>query len=133
MKTVNNKHFIQFLNHLHITLHELASKLHITYGTIRNRSEMLDFTIPELIYFSEFTAIPLGELTLIIAGKKSLKEAEIPYAITKEIALHKFTQDDDFVRMILECSFVGAHQKRRIPTQQEINTLKKHFQTYNNT
>lgn len=133
MDKIDNKHFIQLMNQLGLTIRELADKLNITYGTAKNRYNMLNFTIPELIKFSHISNIPMYELTLVINGKKSLKECELPYAMTKEIALAKLTQDDDFVRMMLECSFVGAQQKRRIATQQEINTLKKHFQTYKNT
>lgn len=128
-----NKHFIQFLNQLHITVGDLAHNLHLTHVTASNRCENLNFSIDELIRLSEFTTIPLPELILIVCGKKSLKEISIPYALTKEIALEKLTQDDDFARLILECSFVGAQQHRRTATISEINNLKRHFKTYKNT
>lgn len=58
------------------------------------------------------------------------EEIPDPYALTKQDALDRLIMDDDFIRIILECSFVGGKQKIRIPTQLEIDTLKSHFQTH---
>lgn len=124
----DNKHFIQFMNQLGITTYQLAMELNMSYGTARHKIETLKFTAPEICQLSEFTAIPILDIISIITGKASLKELKIPYAITKEIALEKLRQDDDFIRMILECNFVGAGQKKRAASQSEINIMKKYLQ-----
>lgn len=129
----DNKHFIHFLNRIGVTVNQLASKLNISYATARNRVETLNFTWRELIAFSEFTSIPLNDIIMMLENKKSIIEMTIPYALTEKVAFEKISQSDDFVRMILECSFIGAQQYRRTATQQEINTLKKHFKLYQKT
>jgi hypothetical protein len=127
----DNKHFIQFLNMLGLTVNEMAIGINMSYATARNKVETLNFSTQEYCALSKFTSIPEEELLQIVLNKKSLKDVVVPYALTKEMAFEKMRIDDDFLRMILECSFVGAHQKRRTATQQEINTLKKYIQNYN--
>ena len=121
---VDNKHFIQFLNQLGLTVNEMGKRLNISYSTAKDRSEMLNFTLNELVKFSEITTIPLQELVLIVAGTKSIKDIVTPYALTKRIAIEKLTQDDDFLRMILECNF-AATQRQRTACLSEIHILKR--------
>ena len=121
---VDNKHFIQFLNQLGLTVNEMGKRLNISYSTAKDRSEMLNFTLNELVKFSEITTIPLQELVLIVAGTKSIKDIVTPYALTKRIAIEKLTQDDDFLRMILECNF-AASQRQRTASLSEIHILKR--------
>lgn len=126
----DNKHFIQFLNQLGITTNQLATALDMRYETARHRVDTLKFTAPELCKLSEFTTVPILDIINIIINKTTLKEVTIPYAITKEMALEKLRQDDEFIRMILEVNFVGAGQKNRPITQIEIAMLKSHFRNY---
>lgn len=121
---VDNKHFIQFLNQLGLTVNEMGKRLNMGYCTAKNRAEMLNFTLEELIKFSEVTTIPLQELVLIVADKKSIKDVVIPFALNKQIAMDKLGQDDDFLRIILECNF-AATQRQRTASLSEIHTLKR--------
>lgn len=127
---VDNKHFLQFMNRLGITTMQIATALDIKYNTARLRVETLKFTPEEICQLSEWTTIPIIDLINIITGRASIKEISIPYATTKEMALEKLRQDDDFIRMIIECSFVGAGQKRRVVTQSEISVLKMYLKNY---
>ncbi len=124
----SNKHFIQFLNKLGLTIMELSRLMDMSYHILRARTEDLEFTLPQLIKFSQVTSIPLGELALKIWGDESVKNINTPFAITRDIAFEKLTKDDDFVRIILECNFVGGGQKNRSASQAEINILKRHFE-----
>lgn len=123
----DNKHFIQFMNQIGLTTMELAKVLDMHYETAKLRIETLRFTAYDICMLSNYTTIPVLDIINIILGKSTLKEITIPYALTKEIALTKLRQDDDFLRMIIECSFVGGAQKHRVATQTEINALKSHI------
>ena len=50
-----------------------------------------------------------------------------PFAMTKEEALEKLKTDDEFVKIILGCYFVGREEKYRKPNQHEINLLKMYI------
>lgn len=124
----DNKHFINFLNQLGITVKQMGELINMSYSTARNRVETLNFSMDEMRRLSQSTHIPLEEIFYIISQKKTVKETGIPYALTKEIAWDKIKQEDDFIRMILECNFIGAGQRGRKATQTEINVLKKYIQ-----
>lgn len=124
---VDNKHFIRFLNELKLTINEMGNKMGMTYGTARNRVDTLNFSTKEYCALSKVTSIAEEDLIQIVLNKKSLKDIVIPYALTKQIAWEKFIEDDDFVRMILECAKIGAGQKNPKVFQEEINMMKKHL------
>ena len=124
---IDNKHFLRFMNQIGITTNQIASVLNMQYQQARQRVETLKFTAEEICLLSEYTTIPIIDLINIIMGRGSLKDITITYAITKQMAIEKLRQDDDFIRLILQCDFLGIGQRKRVVTETEMTIMKKHL------
>lgn len=63
---------------------------------------------------------PITERRIEIALSRFQKRAS-------NSAVEEFKQSDEFLKIILECYFVGAKKKDRVVRREEINMLKKHL------
>lgn len=124
---IDNKHFIQFLNKIGITVKQMSEMMNMTYATAKNRVDTLNFTMDEIRRLSQAVHVVPEEIFYIVSQKKTIKEIGIPYALTKEIAWEKIKKEDDFIRLILECNFIGSGQRGRKATQTEIDKMKKYL------
>lgn len=123
---MDNSHFIRFLNKAEVTVKEISVALCITYHTARNRMLDLDFSYSELKKLAAFFKIPIIELINIIEGKP-LEEINIVYALTKQDAIYKLKNDDDFLARILECYYIKSNSKRINPDKKDIEALKRYL------
>lgn len=127
---IENKHFLRFLNQVGLTVQDMSKIMCLTYETARARINTLDFTLKEIQLLSTALNMPIEDIISVIIQKKDPSEVKAPFALTKEIAWSKLMQDDDYVRIILECSYIGAGQRGRRASEREIAVMKKYIIKY---
>lgn len=71
-------------------------------------------------------AVELKKITPIIERRIDITLSRFQ-KMASNSAVEEFKKSDEFLKIILECYFVGAKKKDRVVRKEEINMLKKHL------